>query len=70
MQRLVRWRIKKRKARRASLLHRWLSQAHLNTGPAELCWPLVSPQLVEPDLGGEDGLASGSSSSDDGTPPA
>ena len=70
MRRLVRWRIKTRKTRRASLLHRWLSQAHVKIGTVELCWPLASRQLVEPDQALEDGLSSGSSSSDDATPEA
>ena len=45
MQRLVRWRIKKRKARRASLSHRWLSQAHLKIAPAPVT-ALADPALA------------------------
>lgn len=44
MSRLVRWRIRRRKVRRAGLLHGWLSLPHGDS------LPMVAPESVEPDV--------------------
>ena len=43
MSRLVRWRIRRRKVRRAGLLHGWLSLPHGDSLP-----PTLAPESVEP----------------------
>lgn len=43
MSRLVRWRIRRRKVRRAGLLHGWLSLPHGDSLP-----PTVAPESIDP----------------------
>ena len=45
MSRLVRWRIRRRKVRRAGLLHGWLSLPHGDSLP-----PTLAPESVEPGM--------------------
>lgn len=55
MSRLVRWRIRRRKVRRAGLLHGWLSLPHGDSRP-----PTLAPESVEPGVAAAGGSASGS----------
>lgn len=45
MRRLTRWRVHRRKVRRANLLHGWLSQNHLHVGVGLPPRPQPQPQL-------------------------
>ena len=45
MRRLTRWRVHRRKVRRANLLHGWLSQNHLHVGVGLPPRPQPQPPL-------------------------
>ncbi|MGL4750883.1 MAG: hypothetical protein ACRCXB_00465 [Aeromonadaceae bacterium] len=48
MRRLTRWRVHRRKVRRANLLHGWLSQNHLHVGVGLPPRPQPQPPRPQP----------------------